>query len=86
MAHDKEDRELEKDGLINSVKGKATEAKGKIKDAAGGLTGNTGLQAEGKVDQLGGKIRNAVGNAERKLAKQDSETDDDIDRDANRGT
>ncbi|WP_081369906.1 CsbD family protein [Granulibacter bethesdensis] len=28
-----------------------TDLKGKVKDAAGGLTGDTGLQAEGKLDQ-----------------------------------
>jgi uncharacterized protein YjbJ (UPF0337 family) len=54
MANDKDDRSLTEDGLINQAKGKATEAKGKVKDAVGGLTGDTGMQAEGKVDQLKG--------------------------------
>lgn len=30
------------------------EAKGRVKDAAGGLTGDAKMQAEGKVDQLSG--------------------------------
>ncbi|AHI26127.1 CsbD family protein [Komagataeibacter swingsii] len=30
---------------------------GRLKDAAGGLTGNVGMQAEGKVDQLSGMAR-----------------------------
>ena len=30
---------------------------GRVKDAAGGLTGDVGMQAEGKVDQLAGMAR-----------------------------
>jgi uncharacterized protein YjbJ (UPF0337 family) len=81
MAHDDTDRSLTEDGLKNSVKGKATEVKGKVKDAVGGLTGNPEMQAEGKIDQLAGKVQNAVGKAERTAAKNDKE----MDRDANRG-
>lgn len=36
------------------AEGLLDEAKGKVKDAAGGLTGDAGLQASGKVDQLSG--------------------------------
>ncbi|MDG6093971.1 CsbD family protein [Acetobacter sp. AN02] len=35
----------------------AQKVTGHIKDAAGGLTGDAGLQAEGKVDQLAGMAR-----------------------------
>jgi uncharacterized protein YjbJ (UPF0337 family) len=38
-----------------------------VKDAAGGLTGDSSLQAEGKVDQAKGKVQDAVGKAQRKL-------------------
>ncbi len=34
----------------NTTEGAITEGVGKLKDAAGGLTGDTGLQGEGKVD------------------------------------
>ncbi|AOX20233.1 CsbD family protein [Kozakia baliensis] len=36
------------------AEGLLDEAKGRVKDAAGGLTGDAKLQAEGKVDQLSG--------------------------------
>ena len=36
------------------------EAKGRVKEAAGDLTGDKGLQREGKVDQAGGKAKNGV--------------------------
>lgn len=41
--------------------GAAKEAKGAIKSEIGKLTGDAKLQAEGKADQLAGKIQNAVG-------------------------
>lgn len=36
------------------------EAKGRIKEAAGDLTGDKDLQREGKVDQAAGKMKEAV--------------------------
>jgi uncharacterized protein YjbJ (UPF0337 family) len=37
------------------------EAKGRVKEAAGDLTGNEDLKNEGKVDRASGKIKDAVG-------------------------
>jgi uncharacterized protein YjbJ (UPF0337 family) len=45
------------------VKGAADKAKGAVKDAVGGLTGDDKLQAEGKIDKAKGAVHNAVGNA-----------------------
>ena len=42
-------------------------AKGRVKDAVGGLTGDGRLQLEGKLDQAKGKVQDAVGKVERKL-------------------
>lgn len=54
-------------GINNSAEGKADNLKGKVKDAAGGLTGDSSLQAEGKADQLKGKAKDTLGKAERNL-------------------
>ncbi len=43
------------------IKGSANQAKGAMKDAAGKITGDAKLQAEGKTDKLKGKIQNAAG-------------------------
>ncbi|WGF86978.1 CsbD family protein [Marinivivus vitaminiproducens] len=43
--------------------GTATNIKGKIKEAAGKLTGNERLEAEGKAEQVGGKAQNTYGQA-----------------------
>jgi uncharacterized protein YjbJ (UPF0337 family) len=45
------------------IKGMADQAKGAVKDAAGKVTGDAKLQAEGKSDKLKGKVENAVGGA-----------------------
>jgi uncharacterized protein YjbJ (UPF0337 family) len=36
------------------------DAKGRVKEAAGDLTGDKDLQREGKVDQAGGKAKDGV--------------------------
>jgi len=43
------------------VKGMAQQGKGSVKEAAGKMMGDEKLKAEGKMDKLEGKIRNAVG-------------------------
>jgi uncharacterized protein YjbJ (UPF0337 family) len=45
------------------VKGAADKAKGAIKDAAGKLTGDKQMQAEGKIDKAKGAAREAMGDA-----------------------
>ena len=41
--------------------GAADEAKGRIKEAGGSLTGDDSLKREGKVDKATGKVKDAVG-------------------------
>jgi uncharacterized protein YjbJ (UPF0337 family) len=47
--------------------GTLDDAKGRIKEAAGDLTGDDGLQREGKVDQATGSVKDAVGDAADKV-------------------
>ena len=51
----------------DQVKGRATEAKGDIKEAAGKLVGNRKLQGEGLVDQAKGKAQAGLGDAKEKV-------------------
>lgn len=62
-----ERRILTQHGVDNSLKGKITHMAGRVKDALGGLTGNHGLQAEGKVDQMKGSVQDEVGEVQRDL-------------------
>ena len=46
--------------------GKSDEAKGRVKEAVGVLTGDKKLQREGKADQTAGKVKKAVKKAKDK--------------------
>jgi len=52
------------------VKGAADKAKGAVKDAVGGLTGDSKLQAEGKMDKAKGALHSAVGDVKDALKKK----------------
>ena len=43
------------------VEGSMKNMKGKVKEGAGKVLGDSKLEAEGKGDKVGGKIQNAVG-------------------------
>ena len=43
------------------VEGSAKQMGGKMKEAAGELTGDHKMKTEGKADQVEGKVQNAVG-------------------------
>jgi uncharacterized protein YjbJ (UPF0337 family) len=43
------------------IQGSATQAKGKVKEVAGKVTGDTKLENEGKAEKAAGKIQNTVG-------------------------
>lgn len=51
--------------------GETDEAKGRVKEAAGDLTGDKDLENEGKADKAGGKVKGAVDSAKDKLTGQD---------------
>lgn len=43
------------------IEGAVKNIGGKIKEAAGNLTGDEKLKAEGRADQASGKVQNAIG-------------------------
>jgi uncharacterized protein YjbJ (UPF0337 family) len=47
--------------------GTVDNAKGKVKEAAGDLTGDQSLKNEGKVDKAAGSVKDAVGGAADKV-------------------
>jgi uncharacterized protein YjbJ (UPF0337 family) len=55
------------------IDGSARQAQGAIKQAAGKLTGDSKLKAEGAADKLAGKVQNAVGGAKDALRDADRE-------------
>ena len=53
------------------VQGMAQQGKGAMKEAAGKITGDEKLKAEGKMDKAEGKIRNTVGGIKDSLRDAD---------------
>jgi uncharacterized protein YjbJ (UPF0337 family) len=51
----------------NEREGNLDQAKGRVKQAVGDLTGNDKLKNEGKVDETTGKVKTAVGKAQEKV-------------------
>ncbi|MFZ1537202.1 MAG: CsbD family protein [Chromatiaceae bacterium] len=49
------------------VKGRYEEAKGKVKEVAGHVTGNEELEVEGKLQKDAGKIQAGVGDLAEKI-------------------
>ena len=47
--------------------GDADKAKGRVKEAAGSLTGDKSLKNEGKVDRASGGVKDKVGDAADKV-------------------
>ncbi len=53
------------------MSGETDDAKGRVKEAAGALTGDKDLKNEGKADQIGGKIKDAVDTVKDKITGKD---------------
>jgi uncharacterized protein YjbJ (UPF0337 family) len=49
------------------IEGSAQQVKGKAKEAAGKVGGDTKVEAEGKSEKAAGKIKNVVGGLKDKL-------------------
>lgn len=64
-----DDRSLTEKGADNKLRGTGNDLKGRVKDAAGGLTGDSSMQAEGKWDRVKGKAQDAVGDVQQRLDK-----------------
>jgi uncharacterized protein YjbJ (UPF0337 family) len=47
------------------------EAKGRVKEAAGDLTGDDDLKREGKADRASGKIKGAIDDVKDKITGKD---------------
>ncbi len=50
----------------DQVAGRVDQAKGKVKEVAGRVTGSEKLESEGLVDQASGKVQSTYGDAKEK--------------------
>lgn len=73
--------DLKREAQEQQVKGAASKVKGRIKEAAGDLTGREDWQAEGEMDQVEGSVRSGIGKAGERLSDMvDDATDEDRDK------
>ncbi len=56
--------DLNRDGVENQIKGAGKELEGKVRNAVGGLTGDTSEQLKGKAKELEGKAQRKLGESE----------------------
>ena len=54
--------------LGDTIKNKAEEFGGKAKEAAGDVTGNEDLKAEGQADQVSGKVKEGLNKVGEKIS------------------
>ena len=56
--------DLRDEGLKDQIKGTVKEGEGRLRNAVGGLTGDTSEQIKGKAQELKGKVQRKIGEAE----------------------
>jgi uncharacterized protein YjbJ (UPF0337 family) len=70
---------LRKESAKQEIKGIGQQIKGKVQEGAGKLTGDADLEAEGNLNQAGGRVREKVGETGRKVADAlDPDRDSDV--------
>lgn len=68
-----DERTTSEKGAENSLRGKGNQVKGRVKDAVGGLTNDSSMQAEGKWDKLKGNVQDKVGDVQRRVGRETDE-------------
>ena len=56
--------DLGREGAKDQIKGTIKEGEGRVRDAVGGLTGDSSEQLKGKAQQIKGKVQRKIGEAE----------------------
>jgi uncharacterized protein YjbJ (UPF0337 family) len=70
---------LRKESAKQEIKGVGQQIKGKVQEGAGKVTGDVDLEAEGNLNQAGGRVREKVGETGRKVADAlDPDRDSDV--------
>jgi uncharacterized protein YjbJ (UPF0337 family) len=62
----------------DEVKGKVDQAKGRMKEAAGDVTGDDKMRGEGAADEIAGDAKEAWGKGRRKVGEALDDLGDDI--------
>lgn len=63
-------KDLATEGEKDRIEGAGNVAGGRIRNAVGGLTGDSSEQAKGKAQEIKGKVQDAVGKAKQRLDRK----------------
>jgi uncharacterized protein YjbJ (UPF0337 family) len=55
---------LRDEGTENQIKGAGKQVEGRVRNAVGGLTGDSSQQIKGKAQDIKGKVQRKIGEAE----------------------
>ena len=77
--------DLKKEATEQRVKGTGQDVKGKVKEAAGSLTGRDDWKAEGEADQAEGGIRKGAGKVGQKISDAGTQASGGIGRSTSNG-
>jgi uncharacterized protein YjbJ (UPF0337 family) len=75
---------LRKESSEQEIKGIGQQIKGKVQEGAGKLTGDADLEADGNLNQAGGRVREKLGETGRKVADALDPDTHDHDRERDR--
>jgi uncharacterized protein YjbJ (UPF0337 family) len=67
ITHDHQPEDIMKSSTRDKAEGKLHEVKGKVKEAAGKLTDDPKLEAEGAGEKLAGKVQGKIGQIKKVL-------------------
>jgi uncharacterized protein YjbJ (UPF0337 family) len=68
------------DNSNDEGRGKFDNLKGRVKQAAGSITGDKKLEAEGAAERVKGAAQEALGKTKRKVGEATADEDEDIER------
>jgi uncharacterized protein YjbJ (UPF0337 family) len=71
-----DDKDLATEGSKDRVKGAGNVAGGRVRNAAGGLTGDSSEQVKGKAQEIKGKVQDAIGKRKQRLDRKPGEDED----------
>ncbi len=64
----------------DEIEGKKENVKGRVKEAAGTLTGNRDLENEGAKERAGGRVQERLGRARRQVGEAIEDLGEDVKR------
>jgi uncharacterized protein YjbJ (UPF0337 family) len=66
-----DDKSLRNEGDEDRVEGAGNVVGGRLRNAVGGLTGDTGEQVKGKAQEIKGKVQGTIGKGKQRAARKE---------------